>query len=164
MSQMRKVVAIVRNYQERISAESVARYTRVRLEDESGKTYYIKRLVVPGYLARKGAFSSDVPLTWYVKNVDKHTVVIVGFEGSSGKFFYDLDEVKTLSKGARVQGVIYAIAAVPAPIIVAVATYGLGLLLMPLFVYQAYKYLIKIPSLLSQATLKRDFQGFGISI
>lgn len=136
----------------------------LRLEDESGKTYYIKRLVVPDYLARKGAFSNDVPRTWYVKNFDKHTVVIVGFEDGSGKFYYDLDEIKTLSKGARVQGVIYAVAAVPAPIIVAVATYGLGLLLMPLFVYQAYKFLFKIPSILSQATLKSDFQGFGISI
>ncbi|OLS58803.1 hypothetical protein [Pseudomonas putida] len=164
MSQMRKVVAIVRNYQERISGESAARYTRVRLEDESGKTYYIKRLVVPDYLARKGAFSNDVSRTWYVKSVDKHTVVIVGYEDSFGKFFYDLDEVKTLSKGAKVQGFIYAIAAVPAPIIVAVATYGLGLLLMPLFVYQAYKFLFKVPSILSQATLKKDFQNFGISI
>lgn len=136
----------------------------LRLEDESGKTYYIKRLVVPDYLARKGAFSNDVPRTWYVKNIDKHTVVIVGFEDGSGKFYYDLDEIKTLSKGARVQGVIYAVAAVPAPIIVAVATYGLGLLLMPLFVCQAYKFLFKIPSILSQATLKSDFQGFGISI
>lgn len=164
MSQMRKVVAIVRNYQERISAESAARYTRVRLEDEYGKTYYIKRLVVPAYLARKGGFSNDVPQTWYIKNIDKNTIVIVGYEDSSGKFYYDLDEVKTLSKGAKVQGLIYAIAAVPAPIIVAVATYGLGLLLMPLFVYQAYKFLFKIPSILSQATLKKDFHHFGISI
>lgn len=164
MSQMRKVVAIVRNYQDRTSANSASLYSRVRLEDESGKTYYIKGLVVPDYLNSKGAFKHDTPRTWYVKNTAKHTVVVVGFEDSLGRFFYDTDEVKTISKGARMQGLIFAVAAIPAPVIVAVATYGVGLLLMPFFIYQAYRFLFKIPSILSHATLKKDFQGFGISI
>ena len=69
-----------------------------------------------------------------------------------------------MTRGARVQGLIFAVAAVPASVIIAIATYGLGLLLMPVLFFLAYRFFFKIPAILSHKTLQRDFQEFGIKI
>ncbi len=164
MSQMRKIVVTVRNHKDSETGNSSTFYKRVRAEDESDNTIYFKGLLVPNYIDRKGAYNKDVPRTWFVKSTSKKITVVVGFENSRGEFFFDGDEIKEVVRGARVQGLIFAVAAVPASVIVAIATYGLGLLLMPVFFYYAYRFFFKIPAILSHKTLQRDFQEFGIKI
>ena len=164
MSQMRKIVVTVRNHKDSETGNSSTFYKRVRAEDESGNTIYFKGLLVPNYIGRKGAYNKDVPRTWFVKSTSKKITVVVGFENSKGEFFFDADEIKEVTRGARVQGLIYAVAAVPASVIVAIATYGLGLLLLPVFLFYAYRFFFRIPAILSHKTLQRDFEEFGIKI
>ncbi|SDG12896.1 hypothetical protein [Phytopseudomonas seleniipraecipitans] len=164
MSQMHKVVRVVKNYKDSVRGNSATLLKRVRAEDESGATVYYKDLLIPDYLKSKGAFSKDVPRTWYVKETSKNVTVVVGFAKNSGEFFYDNDEIKGIARGARVQGVIFGAAAVPAGVIVGIATYGVGLLITPWLLFLAYRFFIKIPAVLGQKTLQRDFQEFGIKI
>jgi len=164
MSQMRKIVVTVRNHKDSDTGNSSTLYQRVRAEDESGNTIYFKALLIPDYIRKKGAYDKDVPRTWFVKETSKKITVVVGFENSRGEFFFDADEVKEVTRGARVQGLIFAVAAVPASVIIAIATYGLGLLLMPVLFFLAYRFFFKIPAILSHKTLQRDFQEFGIKI
>lgn len=164
MSQMRKMVLTVRNYKDSARGNSATLYKRVRAEDESGATVYFKDLLIPDYINKKGAFNKDVPRTWFVKETSKNVTVVVGFENNSGEFFYDSDEIKGITRAARVQGIIFAAAAVPAGVIVGIATYGLGLLITPWLLFLAYRFFFKIPNVLGHKTLQRDFQEFGIKI
>lgn len=164
MSQLRKIVVVVRNYKDSDSKNSATAYKRVRAEDEAGATIYFKALVIPDYINKKGAFQKDVPRTWYVKETTRGVTLVIGFENSQGEFFYDRDEIKEIASAARVQGVIFTVAAIPASIIMATATFGLGVLFMPFCFYYGYRFTLTIPSSLSQATLQRDFQAFGVKI
>lgn len=164
MSQMRKLVMTVRNYKDSARGNSATLYKRVRAEDESGATIYFKDLLIPDYLNKKGAFSKDIQRTWFVKETSRNMTVVVGFKNSSGEFFYDSDEVKGIARAARVQGVMFGAAAVPAGIIVGIATYGVGLLITPWLLFLAYRFFFKIPSVLGHKTLQQEFQDFGIKI
>lgn len=164
MSQMRKIVVVVRNYKDSARGNSATLYKRVRAEDESGATIYFKDLLIPDYINKKGAFSKDVPRTWFVKETSRNVTVVLGFKNNSGEFFYDSDEVKGIMRAARVQGIMFAVGAVPAGVIVGIATYGLGLLITPWLLFLAYRFFFKIPSVLGGKTLQRDFEKFGIKI
>ncbi|MCF5141180.1 hypothetical protein GIW41_02910 [Pseudomonas sp. PA-6-1D] len=162
MSELKKVTVTVKNF-ESSSADDYARlYKKVRLLDLSGKNIYFKNLIIPKYLERRGAFAQDVSRTWYVKNVHGSAVVLVAFEAQNGTVEYDLDEVRNLSRRGFWWGVLIGIAAIPAGCIVAIATYGLGLALIPFFLYQAYMQVIRIPSRLSHKQLLQDFSQHGI--
>jgi hypothetical protein len=139
-------------------------YKRVRVEDEQGKTFYFKNLVVPDYLKMRGAIAENRPRTWFVKNTAKNVSVILAYETPHGKVEYDLDEIKSLSKSSVMLGLKFAVAAVPASIIIATATYGFGLLLAPVMVYYACRHLFKVPSMPSQKTLIEDFSKLGVTI
>lgn len=164
MSDLKKVTVTVKNF-ESSSADDYARlYKKVRLLDLSGKNVYFKNLIIPKYLERRGAFAQDVSRTWYVKNIHRSAVVLVAFETQRGTVEYDLDEVRNLSRRGFWSGVLLGIAAIPAGCIVAVATYGLGLALIPLFLYQAYTQVFRIPSRLSRKQLLQDFSQCGIKV
>lgn len=164
MSQMCKIVVVVRNYKDSTRGNSATLFKRVRAEDEAGATIYYKDLLIPDYINKKGAFSRDVPRTWFVKETSRNVTVVVGFENSAGEFFYDRDEINGVTRGARVQGIVFAAAALPAGVIVGIATYGAGLLITPWLLFLAYRFFFKIPAVLGHKTLQRDFQEFGIKI
>lgn len=164
MSELKKVTVTVKNF-ESSSADDYARlYKKVRLLDLSGKNIYFKNLIVPKYLERRGAFAQDVSRTWYVKSIHRSAVILVAFETQSGTVEYDLDEVRNLSRRGFWSGVLLGIAAIPAGCIVAIATYGLGLALIPLFLYQAYTQVFRIPSRLSRKQLLQDFSQHGFIV
>ncbi|VVM76893.1 hypothetical protein PS631_02116 [Pseudomonas fluorescens] len=164
MSKLKKVTVVVKNFEFHSSQSCANLYKKVRLEDEGGKVFYYKDLIVPKYLESKGAFVRDTPKVWFIKNIHKSAVVLVAFETKAGKVEYDLDEVRELSRSGLWAGVLCGIAAIPVGIIVAIATYGLGLLLIPLRFYQAYKQIFKIPAILSRKQLLQDFSQHGISV
>ncbi|WP_065869964.1 hypothetical protein [Pseudomonas sp. 25 E 4] len=164
MSELKKVTITVKNF-ESSSADDYARlYKKVRLLDLSGKNIYFKNLIIPKYLERRGAFAQDVSRTWYVKKIHRSAVVLVAFETQNGTVEYDLDEVRNLSRRGFWSGVLLGTAAIPAGCIVAIATYGLGLALIPLFLYQAYTQVFRIPSRLSRKQLLQDFSQHGIIV
>lgn len=164
MSDLKKVTVIVKNFEFHSSQNCARLYKKVRMLDESGKVFYYKDLIVPKYLEGKGALASDVPRTWFVKNIRKSAVVLVAFETKAGVVEYDLDEVRELSRSGFWAGIVFGLAAVPAGVIVATATFGVGLVLIPLGFYQAYKQVFKIPAILSRKRLLQDFTQHGISV
>ncbi|WP_411562879.1 hypothetical protein [Pseudomonas shirazensis] len=164
MSELKKVTATVKNYEFHSSQDCARLYKKVRLLDESGKIFYYKNLIIPKYLESRGAFASDVPRTWYVKNIHKSAVVLVAFETKNGAVEYDLDEVRQLSRSGFWAGVLIGVASIPAGIVIATATFGAGLLLIPFGLYQAYKQIFKIPAILSRKCLLQDFSQLGINV
>lgn len=89
---------------------------------------------------------------------------MVAFETQNGTVEYDLDEVRNLSRRGLWWGVLIGIAAIPAGCIVAIATYGVGLALIPFAFYQAYMQIFKIPARLSREQLLQDFSLHGIRV
>ncbi|MEK0364405.1 hypothetical protein [Pseudomonas sp. CBC3] len=164
MSELKRQVVVIKNSVYENSVSSFSIYKRVRVEDEQGKTFYFKNLVVPDYLRSKGAIVNDRPRVWFVKNTAKNVSVIIAYETPDGQIEYDLDEIKALSKSSVMMGLKFAVAAVPASIIIATATFGFGLLLVPWIGYYAYRHLFKVPAMLSQKRLIEDFAKFGVTI
>lgn len=164
MSELKKVTVTVKNFEFHSSQECARLYKRVRLLDESGKILYYKNLIIPKYLERRGAFASDVPRTWFVKNIHKSAVVLVAFETANGTIEYDLDEIRQLSRSGFWAGVMIGVASIPAGIVISFATFGAGLLLIPFGLYQAYKQVFRIPAILSRKRLLQDFSGLGITV
>lgn len=164
MSDLKKVTVTVKNFESSSSDDYARLYKKVRLLDSSRKNVYFKNLIVPKYLERRGAFAQGVLRTWYVKSVHKSAVVLVAFETQNGTVEYDLDEVRNLSRRGLWWGVLIGIAAIPAGCIVAIATYGVGLALIPFAFYQAYMQIFKIPARLSREQLLQDFSQYGIRV
>ena len=132
--------------------------------DEAGKIFYYKDLIIPKYLERKGAFASDVPRTWFVKNIGKSAVVVVAFETNNGVIEYDLDEVRDLARSGFLAGNVYGIGSIPAGLIAGIATFGIGLVLIPMGLYFAYRNIFKIPASLSRKQLMEDFANLGVKV
>lgn len=164
MSELRKVTVTVKNYEFHSSQDCARLYKQVRLLDDSGKIFYYKNLIIPKYLEGKGAFASDLPRTWYVKNIHKSAVVLVAFETKNGTVEYDLDEVRQLSRSGFWAGILIGVASIPAGIVISFATFGAGLLLIPFGLYQAYKQVFRIPAILSRKRLLEDFSQLGIRV
>lgn len=164
MSELRRVVVTVKNFETGDYSSEASAYNRVRAIDESGNTIYFKALIVPSYLVGKGAMNKDVPRTWYVKNTARNVTVIVGYETPSGKFEYDPDEVKIISRGSIGLGLKFGILAVPVSIVLGIASYGVGLLALPFILYYAYRHIFAIPAMLGQKRLAEDFSKFGLTI
>ncbi|WP_122468957.1 hypothetical protein [Pseudomonas viridiflava] len=164
MSDLKKITVTVKNYELQGSEKSGFLYRKVRLLDESGKIFYYKNLVIPKYLDRKGALTSDVLRTWYIKHISKSAVVIVAFETKSGVIEYDLDEVRDLARSGLFMGIVYGIGCIPAGIIAATATFGIGLVIIPFGLYAAYRNIFKIPASLSRRRLLQDFSLQGIQV
>lgn len=57
-----------------------------------------------------------------------------------------------------------ALGAVPAGIVIATATYGLGLLFIPFTLYYAYRGVFKIPGMLRRKTLVDDLAADGVVV
>ena len=91
-------------------------------------------------------------------------VLVVAFETPNGTVEYDFDEIRNVSRGGFWGGVLIGIAAIPAGVIVAIATYGIGLALIPFMLYQAYSQVFRIPARLSRKQLLHDFSYHGISV
>ncbi|MEE5151527.1 hypothetical protein V2J87_09235 [Pseudomonas alliivorans] len=164
MSDLKKVTVTVKNFESSSSDDYARLYKKVRLLDPSGKNVYFKNLIVPKYLERRGAFAQDVSRTWYIKSIHRSAVVLVAFETQNGTVEYDLDEVRNLSRRGLWWGVLIGIAAIPAGCIVAIATYGVGLALIPFAFYQAYMQIFKIPARLGREQLLQDFSLHGIRV
>lgn len=164
MSELKKVTVTVKNYEFHSSQDCARLYKKVRLLDGAGKIFYYKNLIIPKYLEGKGAFASDVPRIWFVKNIHNSAVVLVAFETKSGAVEYDLDEVRELSRSGFWAGVLIGVASIPAGIVIATATFGAGLLLIPFGLYQAYKQIFRIPAILSRKRLLEEFSQLGISV
>lgn len=164
MSELRKVTVTVKNYEHHSSEDSGRLYKKVRMLDESRKIFYYKNLIVPKYLERRGAFASDVPRTWFVKNIHRSAVILVAFEAKDGTIEFDLDEVRQLSRSGFWAGVMIGVLSIPAGIVISLATFGAGLLLIPFGLYQAYKQVFRIPAILSRKQLLQDFSQLGITV
>ena len=139
-------------------------YRRVRVQNEGGKTAFFKELIVPRYVGKSGAMKEGVPRTWYIKNITKKKSVVIAHQKTNGEVDFDLDEVKVISRSFVLVGVYVGVAALPASIIIATATFGFGLLLFPVFLYMAYRNIFKIAPALSRATLEKELRGFGVNL
>lgn len=116
------------------------------------------------YLKRHGALVLDSPRTWYYKHLGKKSIVLIAVEKSNGKVEYDLDNLRQVSKSSILKGILMAVAAVPSGIIIATATYGLGLLFIPFALYYAYRGVFKIPAMLRRKTLVDDLAAYGVVV
>lgn len=164
MSDLKKITVTVKNFDFHASQTAANLYKKVRLLDESGRIFYYKDVIIPKYLERKGALANDVPRTWFIKHIGKSAVVVVAFETKSGTVEYDLDEVRDLARSGLLAGIIYGVLAIPGGIIAATATFGVGLVIIPMGLYFAYRNIFKIPASLSRKQLLQDFSQHGIAV
>ncbi|MCK9712297.1 hypothetical protein LT706_12265 [Pseudomonas syringae pv. syringae] len=164
MSDLKKITVTVKNYDFHASQTAANLYKKVRLLDESGRIFYYKDLIIPKYLERKGALVNDVPRTWFVKHISRSAVVIVAFETKNGVVEYDLDEVRDLARSGFIAGILYGVGAIPGGIIAGTATFGIGLLIIPMGLYFAYRNIFKIPASLSRKRLMQEFSHHGIAV
>lgn len=164
MSELKKVIVTVKNYKSREGGDLDQLYKRVRLVDENDKTFYYSDVVVSKYLDRKGALKTEVPRTWYVKHLSKTAVVIIACEEQGGRLDYDLDDLQAMARSTVLKGVVLSLASIPAAIIVATATFGLGLLIIPYGVWYGYRNVFKVPSMLSRRTLVKDLSHYGLIV
>lgn len=107
---------------------------------------------------------TDKPRTWYFKHLSKKEIVLVAFEKSDGKVEYDLDHMRLVARSTLIKGIIFALGAIPAGIIVATATYGVGLLVILAGFYYGYRHAFKVPAMLSRKTLVNDLAAHGIVV
>lgn len=164
MSEIKKVTVVVRNYHLQASNDLDALYKDVRCEDDQGNTFYFKEVVMLNYLKRHGAIVTDASRTWYYKNLSKKSIVLIAFEKAGGKVEYDLDNIRVAAKSSVIRGVVYALAAIPAGVIIATATYGVGLLFIPVGFFYAYRSMFKIPRMLRRKTLVNELADHGIVV
>lgn len=164
MSDLKKMTVVVKNFNLRASGDIDALYSRVRLEDEEGKAFYFKEVVIPRYLADKGALRTDIPRTWYFKHLGKKSIIVVAFENMYGKVEYDLGDMQLIVRSTVIKGVLYSLGSIPGGIIAATATFGLGLVLIPWGVWYGYQNIFKVPVMLSQKRLLDDFSKHGIVV
>ncbi|WP_442513043.1 hypothetical protein [Pseudomonas promysalinigenes] len=162
MSELKKMTLTVKNYNLKASGDLDALYSQVRCEDSSGKTFHFKEVVMLGYLKRHGAIVTDAPVTWYYKHIAKKSIVLIAFEKASGKVEFDLDNIRQVAKSSIVKGGMLALAAIPAGLIIATATYGLGLLFIPAAFFYAYRNIFRIPGMLRRKTLVNDLAIYGV--
>ncbi|MDH0302282.1 MULTISPECIES: hypothetical protein [unclassified Pseudomonas] len=164
MSELKKAKIIVKNYDAQNSSEIDALYTRVRVEDEQGKAFYYKQVVVPTYLRRHGALVTDSPRTWYYKHSSKKSIIIVAVEKSDGKVEYDFDDLRIIARSTLLKGILMSVAAIPMGVIAATATFGLGLILIPMAFWYSYRNIFKLPGLLSRKKLVGEFAAYGVTV
>ncbi|WP_443218402.1 hypothetical protein [Pseudomonas sp. NEEL19] len=116
------------------------------------------------YLKRHGALVTDSPRTWYYKHFSKKSIVLVAIEKENGKVEHDLDNMQRIVKSTVLKGVLMALVAVPAGAVIGVATFGLGLLFIPLALYYAYRCVFTIPGMLRRKTLVADLATHGVAV
>lgn len=155
---------VIKNSVHNVSDATGSSYDRVRVEDERGQTHYFKSLIVPAYVKKKGAVNEGTPRVWYVKEIKKGVSIIIAYETPTGALEYDFDEIKVIARSNVMMGLKFAVFAIPAGIIVGVATYGLGLLVTPWIAYSAYRHLFKVPAMLNQNKLIDDFSKLGVGV
>ncbi|WP_313739313.1 hypothetical protein [Pseudomonas sp.] len=107
---------------------------------------------------------TDTPVTWYYKHLGKKAIVLIAFEKANGKVEYDLDHMRQVAKSSILKGSVFALAAIPAGVIIATATYGLGLLVIPVGFFYAYRSIFKIPGMLRRTTLVNDLANHGVVV
>lgn len=163
MSELKRVTVTVKNYKSSEAGDLDQLYKRVRLVDEEGKTFYYSNVVVPKYLDRKGALKTDVPRTWFVKHLAKKSIVIIACEMQDGRVEYDLDDLRTIARSTVLKGIVLSLASIPMAIIVATATFGVGLLIIPMGVWYGYRNIFKVPSMLSRKILLEDLSRHGVT-
>ncbi|WP_158178586.1 hypothetical protein [Pseudomonas viridiflava] len=164
MSDLKKMTVVVKNFNLRASGDIDALYSRVRLENEEGSTFYFKEVVVPRYLSDKGALRTDPPRTWYFKHLGKRSIIVVAFESMYGKVEYDLGDMSLIVRSTVIKGVLYSLGSIPGGFIAATATFGLGLVLIPWGVWYGYQNIFKVPAMLSRKRLVADFSHHGIFV
>ncbi|WP_054893449.1 MULTISPECIES: hypothetical protein [unclassified Pseudomonas] len=164
MSDLKKTTLTVKNYNLKASGDLDAVYDQVRCEDVEGRTFHFKEVAMVDYLKRHGALVLDSPRTWYYKHLGKKSIVLIAVEKSNGKVEYDLDNLRQVAKSSILKGILMAVAAVPGGIIIATATYGLGLLFIPFALYYAYRGVFKIPAMLRRKTLVDDLAAHGVVV
>jgi hypothetical protein len=164
MSDLKKITVTIKNYDFHASQTAAKLYKKVRLLDDAGRIFYYKDLIVPRYLERKGAMTRDVPRTWFIKHIGKSAVVLVAFETKGGTVEYDLDEVRDLARSGFVAGIMYGVLAIPAGFIAGIGTFGVGLAIIPMGLYFAYRNIFKIPASLSRKQLLQDFSQYGVAM
>ncbi|WP_323614907.1 hypothetical protein [Pseudomonas putida] len=164
MSDLKKITLTVKNYNLKVSGDLDLLYSQVRCEDSLGNTFNFKEVVMLGYLKRHGAIATDTPVTWYYKHLAKKSIVLIAFEKASGKVEFDLDNMQQVAKTSIMKGVVLALAAIPAGLVIATATFGLGLLFIPVVFFYAYRNIFKIPSMLRRSTLVNDLATHGVVV
>lgn len=164
MADLEKITVVIKNYDVKALSDLDTLYSRVRLEDAEGKTFYFKQVVVPKYLKQHGAMATETPRTWYFKRTSKKTIVVLAFENNSGKVEYDLDDVRLIARSTVLKGIVFSIASIPAAVIAATATFGLGLVILPMGLWYGYRNIFKLPAMLSRKTLLSDFAQHGIVV
>lgn len=164
MSELKKMTLTVKNYNLQASGDLDVLYNQVRCEDSEGSTFHFKEVVMLRYLQRHGAMVMDSPRVWYYKHLGKKSIVLVACEKSNGKVEYDLDHMKLVAKSSVLKGIVFALAAVPAGLIIATATYGLGLIFIPVGLFYGYRGMFTIPRMLRRKTLVSDLAGHGIMV
>ena len=164
MSELKKITVTIKNYDMQASGDLDALYRDVRCEDHEGNTIYFKEVVMLNYLKRHGAIVTDARCTWYYKHLAKKSIVLIALEKSNGKVEYDLDHMRVVARSSVIKGVVFAVAAIPAGLIIATATYGIGLLFVPVGFFYAYRNAFKIPALLRRKTLVRELAEYGVVV
>ncbi|NWA44912.1 hypothetical protein HX871_08030 [Pseudomonas reactans] len=164
MADLEKITVTIKNYNVQERGDLDALYSRVRLEDEQGNTFYFKKVVVPKYLKTHGAMATEVPRTWYFKRTSKKSIVVLAFENRDGKVEFDLDDIRLIARATVLKGIVFSIGSIPAAIIAATATFGLGLIILPMGIWYGYRNIFKLPGMLSRKRLVSDFAQHGIVV
>lgn len=164
MADLEKITVTIKNYDAQERGDLDALYSRVRLEDEQGNTFYFKNVVVPKYLKTHGAMATEVPRTWYFKRTSKKSIVVLAFENRDGKVEFDLDDIRLIARATVLKGIVFSIGSIPAAIIAATATFGLGLIILPMGIWYGYRNIFKLPGMLSRKRLLSDFAQHGIVV
>lgn len=90
--------------------------------------------------------------------------MLVAFERSGGNVEYELEDMNQIVKSAVLKGILVALGMIPGGIIAATATFGVGLLLIPLGLWYGYRNAFKLPAMLRRSVLVKDLAAFGVSV
>lgn len=164
MSELQKKTLTVKNFNLKASSELDALYNMVRCEDEKGNTFHFKEVVMLNYLKRHGAIVTDTPRIWYYKQLNKKSIVLIAFGKAGGNVEYDLDHMRLVARSSVLKGLLLGLGAIPAGVIIATATYGLGLLFIPFGLFYSYRNIFKIPQMLRRKTLVGDLAAHGVIV
>ncbi|WP_313326069.1 hypothetical protein [Pseudomonas qingdaonensis] len=164
MSELKKMTVVIKNYDVQALSDLDALYGRVRLEDEHGKTRYFKEVVMLKYLKGHGAMVLDTPRVWYYKHTSKTSIIVVAVQKGNGKVEYDLDDIRLIARSTVLKGILVSIAAIPMGVIAATATFGVGLVIIPMCFWYGYRNVFKLPKMLSRKALVNELSAFGVSV
>lgn len=133
-------------------------YSYIRILDDAGNVRMIKNVGIPNTV--NSYISPGSKGVLYFAKINKKTSIVFAYSNNERKV-YDSDDMKSIIKALKLQGIWWVIMLPFA--LISILLMGIGLILTPACLYFAYVHLSKIPGRISDSKLRGYLSQHGFA-